>query len=142
MDENAFPAAGAAGPARAAAASMPAIAMAIGVAVLAGAAAMAAIAMPSERFFAAGGRQMQRHADAVRAFQARSYAVAYGRFADLANEGHAPSALMALAMVCHGPTLFGSEWSATPGQLQRWTAMAVHDVRERGVAIAEHDRGE
>jgi hypothetical protein len=86
--------------------------------------------------------QTQRHAQAVQAFRAQRYADAYGRFARLADEGYAPSALMALVMVCHGPSLFGSEWSATPGQLQRWSAMALHDVHERAVWIAEHDRGE
>jgi hypothetical protein len=79
---------------------------------------------------------------AVQAFRAQRYATAYGRFAQLADAGDAPSALIALAMVRHGPSLFGSEWSATPGQLRRWSAMAIEDVRDRGFPIAEHDRGE
>lgn len=83
-----------------------------------------------------------RHAQAVQAFQSGRYADAYGRFAGLADEGHAPSALMALAMVCEGPTTFGSEWSATPGQLLRWSALAMREATERRLAIPDHDRGE
>jgi hypothetical protein len=83
-----------------------------------------------------------RHAHAVQSFRAGRYADAYGRFAGLADEGHAPSALMALAMVCEGPTTFGSEWSATPGQLLRWSALAMREATERRLAIPDHDRGE
>lgn len=39
-----------------------------------------------------------RHARAVVAFRAGRFADAYGRFAGPADDGHAPSALMALAM--------------------------------------------
>jgi hypothetical protein len=85
---------------------------------------------------------MRRQAQAVQAFQALQYADAYGRFAALADEGDAPSALLALAMVRHGPALFRSEWSATHGQLQRWSALALQDLREHGPLIAAHDRGE
>lgn len=87
-------------------------------------------------------RQAPRHAEAVRLFRARDYAAAYGRFADLADEGHGPSAQWALAMVSQGPALFGSEWSATRGQLRRWSAVAARSVREHAEEIAEHDRGE
>ena len=62
------------------------------------------------------GTLEQRHADAVAAFQAQRYSVAYGRFAGLADDGHAPSALMALALVRYAP-VFGAEWSASPEQL-------------------------
>ena len=109
--------------------------------IVAGAAAVAAATASSEEFHAADPRSTQRHA-AVPAFLAQRYATAYGRFAELADEGDESSALIALMMVCHGPSMFGSEWSATPGQLQRWSAMAVHGARERGILIAEHDRGE
>jgi len=83
-----------------------------------------------------------RFGDAVRLFRAHDYAGAYGRFAALADRGHAPSAQWALAMVSQGPELFGSEWSATEGQMRRWSALSARDVRERAVVIAGHDRGE
>ena len=83
-----------------------------------------------------------RYGDAVRLFRAHDYAGAYGRFAELADHGHAPSAQWALAMASQGPLLFGSEWSATEGQIRRWSALSARDARERAVLIAEHDRGE
>ena len=109
--------------------------------MVAGATAVAAATAGSEEFDPVGPQCMQRQA-ALQAFRAQRYATAYGRFAQLADEGDAPSALIALAMVRHGPSMFGSEWSATPGQLERWSAMAAQDVRERGLLIADHDRGE
>ena len=83
----------------------------------------------------------QRYADAVAAFQAQRYSVAYGRFAGLADDGHAQSALMALALVRYAP-MFGADWSASPAQIQDWTALAMQDVRLAGALIARHDRGE
>ena len=87
-------------------------------------------------------RQAPRYAEAVRAFRAQDYAGAYGRFADLADEGHGPAAQWALAMASQGPALFGSPWSATRGQLRRWSAISTRSVREHSAEIADHDRGE
>jgi hypothetical protein len=87
-------------------------------------------------------RTAPSRADAVQAFMDHRYAVAYGRFAQLADEGDAASALMALTMVCQGRSVFGSDWSATPGQLRRWSAAALQQVQQRGVVIPDHDRGE
>jgi len=75
-------------------------------------------------------------------FLARRYAEAYGRYADLADAGDPAAASMALAMVVHGPAVFGSDWSATSGQLQRWSALAQQFARQREVSIATQDRGE
>ena len=83
-----------------------------------------------------------RYGAAVRHFRAGDHAGAYGRFADLADRGHAPSAQWALVMVSQGAHLFGSEWSATEAQMRRWSALSARDVRERAVLIAAHDRGE
>lgn len=88
------------------------------------------------------GPPAQRHAEAVQAFRSQRYAVAYGAFARLADEGHAPSAALALLMVSQGEWLLGREWSATPGQLLRWNALAQHDLYEQAVALTDHDRGE
>jgi len=92
--------------------------------------------------FAANAQHIVRHDDAVQAFVEQRYATAYGRFMALADEGHTPSAVMALAMVSNGATLFGSQWSATPWQLQRWSALAVNEVREHGPLVTEHDSGD
>ena len=82
-------------------------------------------------------RLEQRYAEAVQAFQAQRYSAAYGRFAALADEGHAPAALMALALVRYAP-MFGAEWSATPAQMEDWSALAMQDMRVAGALIARH----
>lgn len=81
-------------------------------------------------------------ARAKEAFFAKRYADAYGRFAELADAGDTAAAGMALAMVNNGPAIFDSDWSATPGQLRRWTALANRHAQARSTVIAEHDRGE
>jgi hypothetical protein len=91
---------------------------------------------------AAEAQQALRYDRAVQALRAQDYAGAYGRFADLADEGHAASAQWALVLVSQGPTVFGSEWSATRGQLRRWTALSAREARDRADLIPEHDRGE
>ncbi|HEU0201566.1 MAG TPA: hypothetical protein VFR86_14165 [Burkholderiaceae bacterium] len=83
----------------------------------------------------------QRYDGAMQAFVAQRYAVAYGRFAALADQGHAHSALMALAMVTYPPSLRG-EWSATAAQLQRWRALAAHELDARATLITEYDAQE
>jgi hypothetical protein len=77
------------------------------------------------------------HDDAVEALKEQRYSAAYGRFAALADEGHAASALMALAMVTHGDSTFGAKWYATPGQLKAWTRLANREVREHGAVVTE-----
>jgi hypothetical protein len=75
-------------------------------------------------------------------FLARRYAEAYGRYAELADAGDPAAASMALAMVTHGPALFGSDWSATSAQLQRWSALAQQFAAQREISIAAHERRE
>jgi hypothetical protein len=81
-------------------------------------------------------------ARAREAFQAQRYAEAYGLYAALADAGDAPAAWMALMMVSNGPALFGTEWSATPGQLRRWSVLAERQAASAHARIPEHDRGE
>jgi hypothetical protein len=115
----------------------------IGAALIVGGTAKATVELArSHEIRIAGAEQMRRHAQAVQSFQTARYADAYGRFAALADDGDAAAALIALTMVRHGPLLFGSEWSVTPGQLRRWSALALQDVRDNGLVIAAHDRGE
>jgi hypothetical protein len=78
---------------------------------------------------------------AVEAFRDGRRAAAYGRFARLADAGHVPSAQIALVMLRHGDALFGSDWSATPAQQQRWTALVVNAARQR-LDAQEYDRGD
>jgi hypothetical protein len=80
--------------------------------------------------------------DAVHALTAQRYFAAYSRFAALADEGHAPSARLALALVSYRPSLSGPQWSATPAQLQRWSTLVAPAVHERSSLIAEYSRWE
>ena len=132
-----------AGPWLAAAPMLAVMGLTIGTALIVGTTAKATAALGNPpRMQLGGAEQMRRQAAAVQAFQARDYPTAYGRFAELADAGDAPSALMALAMMRHGPAVFGSQGSITPGQVQRWSELAMRDVRKHGIAIAQHDRGE
>ena len=86
-----------------------------------------------------GGEYTQSYEDAVQALSTQRYSAAYGRFAALADKGHAPSALMALAMLTYRPSMSNVQWSATAAQVQRWSSLVAHDGHTRGSLIAEHD---
>lgn len=51
------------------------------------------------------------------------YPQAYARFAQLADGGHAEAARIALQMRRHGRTLYGSEFTAVPSQIERWARL-------------------
>lgn len=70
-----------------------------------------------------------RYEQAVLDFRAQRWAVAYAGFARLADAGHAPSAEMAHWMHRQGGAVFGSEWSASPDQQRRWSAMLISAAR-------------
>jgi hypothetical protein len=77
------------------------------------------------------GEPAQIRANAVEAFRDGRYAEAYGRFLTLADEGDATSAQIALAMLRNGPVLFGSDWSATPGQQAHWNTLVIDMARRQ-----------
>lgn len=77
---------------------------------------------------------------AVDAFRAQHYAAAFGRFAELADAGHAPSARLALVMLQNGPALFGAEWSASLDQQRRWNAMVVNSGRLHMAIVGRTDQ--
>lgn len=62
---------------------------------------------------------------AVELYRDCRWAAAYGRFARLADAGHAESARIALLMLWHGRRLYGSEWSAPSAQIERWSRLAA-----------------
>jgi hypothetical protein len=118
-------------------------AMAIAAALIVGAIGKATAARSGERGTPiAGAEQMRRQAQAVQALRSGQAADAYGRLVELADDGDGGAALLALAMVRHGPALYGSEWSITEGQLRRWSKSAFDDLQRQGAQIAAHDRGE
>ena len=85
-------------------------------------------------------KQRAVHDHAVDAFRAHHYAAAYGRFVDLADAGHLPSARMALVMLQNGPALFGSDWSASLDQQRRWNAMVIDGGRQRMAMVSRTDQ--
>jgi hypothetical protein len=64
------------------------------------------------------------HERAIAAFRAGRFPEAYGRFSALADLGDAEAARTALWMYQRGPSLFGSDWDATPDQLASWATHA------------------
>jgi len=87
-------------------------------------AALLPAAAPATRA-ARGERATQLYAQAVAAFRSGRFPDAYGRFVELADLGDAEAARLALWMYQRGPTLFGSDWDATPDQIAQWTALAT-----------------
>jgi hypothetical protein len=67
-------------------------------------------------------------------FRQGHYAAAYGRYARLADAGHAPSAELALLMLRTGPQLFGSEWTASEKQQTCWNTLMITRARQRVAA--------
>jgi hypothetical protein len=65
------------------------------------------------------------------AFRERQFPAAYGRFMRLADAGHVASAQVALVMLQNGSSLFGHDWSASPEQQRRWTALSINAARQR-----------
>lgn len=72
----------------------------------------------------APGAAERLHAKAVASFREARFSEAFGRFASLADAGHAPAAEQALWMYRHGPTLFGKDWDSTQEQLTAWARLA------------------
>ena len=68
-------------------------------------------------------------ADAAASLRSGRYADAYGRFVALAEEGDVDAARIALLMHRFGPEVFGSEWDASPEQLEAWTAWSETAAR-------------
>lgn len=76
--------------------------------------------------------------EAQAAFRAGHYAAAYGRFAALADAGHADAAEMALAMLRQGPALFGSSWTASAQQQRRWATLLQGELRRQAQWPLQH----
>jgi len=76
---------------------------------------------PTHRSAAAGPlSQAQRHAVALRHCDACQWEQAYAALARLADEGHAPSAHLALLMATQGPALFREAFFASALQRAHW----------------------
>ena len=61
---------------------------------------------------------------AMNLYHAGRYGAAYGNLWQLADEGHADAARMALMMLRLGPTLYAAQWAASADQIEHWSALA------------------
>jgi hypothetical protein len=61
---------------------------------------------------------------AVQDYRDARWSSAYGRFYELANNGDANAARIALFMVRHGKLLYKSDWDATEDDVELWTRLA------------------
>jgi hypothetical protein len=68
--------------------------------------------------------QQAAYNNARQSLKERRYAEAFGRFAELADQGHVASARMALALYDHGPAWPTRSDRTAPGQQRRWYAMS------------------
>lgn len=53
------------------------------------------------------------------------WSAAYARFAELADQGHAEAARIALLMLRYGSRLYGRDWGASQPQINQWMTLAV-----------------
>lgn len=58
------------------------------------------------------------------------WAAAYGRFAALADRGHAEAARIALLMLRYGSRLYGHDWGASQPQINQWMELALQRMEE------------
>jgi hypothetical protein len=96
----------------------------------------AAVSLPAQAQ-AAPGRDAA-FAAATQEYRAQHYASAYGRFVQLADQGHAEAARIAWMMYRSGPVLFGTQWYASTPQLNAWAALVV-DAASRQALMAQAD---
>lgn len=68
--------------------------------------------------------------DAMAQYRDGRWAAAYGRFAALADRGHAEAARIALLMLRYGGRLYGHEWGASQPQINRWMTLAVQRMEQ------------
>lgn len=81
--------------------------------------------------------------DAVASFRQARFSEAFGRFKNLADAGHAPSAEMALWMYLNGPTLFDKDWDSTQEQLTAWAQLArqpAPTIKERSYPLTDLEK--
>jgi hypothetical protein len=68
--------------------------------------------------------------DAMEQYREGRSSAAYGRFARLADQGHAEAARIALLMFRHGPKLYGHDWGASQPQLRQWMKLSRQRMDE------------
>jgi hypothetical protein len=88
---------------------------------------LAALPMVSCAARAAGDsdRAESQFSEASALYREGRWSGAYGRFAHLADQGHAEAARIAMHMLRMGPTLYQTEWGASQPQIDNWSRMAT-----------------
>lgn len=80
---------------------------------------------------------MGTFSEAMGYYELGKWPAAYGRFAVLADHGHADAARIALFMYHFGPRLYGSAWDASEYQLEHWLQLASQQMANKMGAISE-----
>lgn len=68
--------------------------------------------------------------DAMDQYREGRWSAAYGRFAALADQGHAEAARIALLMLRYGARLYGHHWGASQPQINEWMKLAVQRMEQ------------
>ena len=88
--------------------------------------------------------QATRFRHAMHAYETSHWLLAFDAFAALADEGHVPSARIALQMAKYGPRLYATRFEASAARSQRWLALAHEEARRAplpaGPLAASNDR--
>jgi hypothetical protein len=88
-----------------------------------GAAAMRfGAAMPAA---VAGGGQQDTFEAAVALYERRRWDASYEMLCRLADRGDAPASKLALLMLRYGVALYGTRYTARPGQIARWARQVL-----------------
>jgi hypothetical protein len=74
---------------------------------------------------------------AMTKYKLGQWPAAYGRFVALADQGHPEAARIALIMLRHGVTMYGSDWGASQPQIDQWTKLAFQPMEPLHVASDE-----
>lgn len=83
----------------------------------------------------------QLHLEAVRAMRRQHYSEAFVKFSKLADDGHVPSAQLAMAMLRNGTDVFGNGWSASEKQQAHWNQLISQGVNDR-IAVLTSQGGD
>jgi hypothetical protein len=75
-------------------------------------------------------RSEAQFSEAMDLYSLGKWAAAYGRFAALADQGHAEAARIALLMLRHGSKLYGASWGASQPQINQWMKLALQRMEE------------
>ncbi|MBL8349125.1 MAG: hypothetical protein JNL87_02325 [Burkholderiaceae bacterium] len=103
---------------------------------------LAALAMPWAASAASASDPLaERHAEALLAYENCHWATAFQAFSALADEGHRPSARVALLMAARGPALYGQSFEAGAPQRQRWAGLQAWPVDTETPAAAQRLAG-